>query len=49
MQRTFQRSRLPKLSETFTQYVEQKNKPFDDDTIRDLLVLMMTTPNYQIT
>jgi uncharacterized protein (DUF1800 family) len=49
VQRTFQGSTAPKLSETFTQYVAQKDKPFDDETIRDLLVLMMTTPTYQIT
>jgi uncharacterized protein (DUF1800 family) len=49
VRRTFQISILPKLSETFTQFISQKERPFDDNTIRDLLVLMMTTPNYQIT
>jgi hypothetical protein len=49
VQQTFQTSMAPKLSGTFTEYLLQKNKPFDDNTIRDLLVLMMTTPNYQIT
>ena len=46
--RIFQGTPEPKLSKTFTQFVTQKPLPLDDNTIRDLLVLMMNTPNYQI-
>lgn len=46
--RIFQGTPEPKLSKTFTQFVTQKPLPFDNNTIRDLLVLMMNTSNYQI-
>jgi hypothetical protein len=46
--RTFQGTPEPKLTESFKRFVTQKQLPLDDRTIRDLLVLMMTTPNYQI-
>ena len=36
------------LLQNFIEVASTKALPFDDDSIRDLAVLMMTTPNYQV-
>jgi hypothetical protein len=33
----------------FADFLSTRKLPLDDNAIRDLLVLMMTTPNYQVT
>src|SRR5581483_11736667 len=47
--RLFQSPLGPRESESFIGFVEQHKDNLDDETIRDLLHLMMSTPQYQLT
>jgi uncharacterized protein (DUF1800 family) len=44
----FQSLPQPDLLQTFTEVASRKTLPLDDGSIRDLVILMMTTPNYQV-
>jgi uncharacterized protein (DUF1800 family) len=46
--RIFQSKPQPDLLKNFIEVASTKTLPFDDDSIRDLAMLMMTTPNYQV-
>ena len=45
----FQCSSKFELTTKFCEFLSNRRIPIDDSTIRDLVVLMMTTPNYQVT
>jgi len=45
----FQCSSKFELTTKFREFLSNRRIPIDDSTIRDLVVLMMTTPNYQVT
>ena len=47
--RTFQCNPRIELMSKFGDFISTRKLPLDDNAIRDLLVLMMTTPNYQVT
>jgi uncharacterized protein (DUF1800 family) len=47
--RTFQCNPRIELMNKFGDFMSTRKVPLDDNAIRDLLVLMMTTPNYQVT
>ncbi len=47
--RTFQCNPRIELMNKFGDFLSTRELPLDDNSIRDLLVLMMTTPNYQVT
>jgi uncharacterized protein (DUF1800 family) len=47
--RTFQCNPRIELLSKFADFLSTRKLPLDDNAIRDLLVLMMTTPNYQVT
>jgi len=47
--RTFQCNPRIELMSKFGDFISTRKVPLDDNAIRDLLVLMMTTPNYQVT
>jgi uncharacterized protein (DUF1800 family) len=47
--RTFQCNPRIELLSKFQDFISTRKLPLDDNAIRDLLVLMMTTPNYQVT
>jgi uncharacterized protein (DUF1800 family) len=47
--RTFQCTPRTELMSKFQDFVATRKLPLDDATIRELLLLMMTTPNYQVT
>jgi uncharacterized protein (DUF1800 family) len=44
----FQTNPKPEFLEKFIQIANSKSHPLDDHAIRDLVILMMSTPNYQI-
>jgi uncharacterized protein (DUF1800 family) len=44
----FQTNPKPEFVEKFVQIANSKPHPFDDNAIRDLAILMMSTPNYQV-
>jgi hypothetical protein len=44
----FQSKAQPDLLQKFVEVASAKPMPFDDASIRDLVTLMMTTPNYQV-
>jgi Protein of unknown function (DUF1800). len=46
--RIFQSKPQLDLLKNFIEVASTKTLPFDDDSIRDLAMLMMTTPNYQV-
>jgi len=45
----FQCSPKFELTTKFREFLSDRRLPIEDSTIRDLVVLMMTTPNYQVT
>jgi len=45
--RVFQQAPQPDLTGKFNNLLSTREQPLTDDAIRDLIVLMMTTPNYQ--
>ena len=45
----FQCSAKFELTTKFREFLSNRRLPIEDSTIRDLVVLMMTTPNYQVT
>jgi len=47
--RTFQRAPQNELTEKFRDFLLTREVPLDDNAIRELLLLMMTSPNYQVT
>jgi Protein of unknown function (DUF1800) len=47
--RTFQCRLRADLVSRFRDFIATRESPLDDNSIRELLVLMMTTPNYQVT
>jgi uncharacterized protein (DUF1800 family) len=47
--RTFQCTPQMELTSKFQDFIATRELPLDDSTVRELLVLMMTTPNYQVT
>jgi hypothetical protein len=47
--RIFQCSSKFELTTRFREFLSSRRLPLDDSSIRDLVVLMMTTPNYQVT
>jgi uncharacterized protein (DUF1800 family) len=47
--RTFQRTPQSELTSMFRDFLATRELPLDDHAIRELLLLMMTTPNYQVT
>jgi hypothetical protein len=47
--RTFQCNPRIELLTRFADFISTRKLPLDDKAIRELLVLMMTTPNYQVT
>ena len=47
--RSFQCTPQNGLTARFREFAATRQLPLDDDTIRELLVLMMTTPEYQVT
>jgi uncharacterized protein (DUF1800 family) len=47
--RTFQSTHQEELIAKFRNFAATRPAPLDDNTIRELLLLMMTTPEYQIT
>jgi uncharacterized protein (DUF1800 family) len=47
--RTFQGTPENQLIGKFRDFIATRQQPLDDSAIRELLLLMMTTPNYQIT
>jgi hypothetical protein len=47
--RTFQRTPQSELTGMFRDFLATRELPLDDHAIRKLLLLMMTTPNYQVT
>jgi hypothetical protein len=47
--RIFQCNPRIELMTKFGDFISTRKLPLDDNAIRDLLVLMMTTPNYQVT
>jgi uncharacterized protein (DUF1800 family) len=47
--RTFQCNPQNDLTGKFRDFIAARELPLDDNSIRELLLLMMTTPNYQIT
>ncbi len=47
--RSFQCTPQSDLTSRFRDFATTRPLPLDDDTVRELLVLMMTTPEYQIT
>jgi Protein of unknown function (DUF1800) len=46
--RIFQSRPKPDLLKNFIEVASNKTLPLDDGSIRDLVMLMMTTPNYQV-
>jgi hypothetical protein len=44
----FQSRPQPDLLKNFVKVASNKTLPLDDGSIRDLVMLMMTTPNYQV-
>jgi hypothetical protein len=46
--RLFQTSPKPALMNEFQQLASTKGVPLDDQAIRDLVALMMSTPHYQL-
>jgi uncharacterized protein (DUF1800 family) len=47
--RMFQCTPQKELTSKFQDFIATRELPLDDSTVRELLVLMMTTPNYQVT
>ena len=47
--RAFQSTHQDELTAKFKSFVATRPLPLDDNSIRELLILMMTTPEYQIT
>ena len=47
--RVFQTKLKPAEQEPFMQFLQNKPAPISDETLRDLLHLMMSTPQYQLT
>jgi uncharacterized protein (DUF1800 family) len=47
--RIFQSTPQNELTDKFRDFITTRELPLDDDAIRELLLLMMTTPNYQVT
>jgi len=47
--RTFQCAPQDELTGKFRDFIAGRDLPLDDKSIRELLLLMMTTPNYQVT
>src|SRR3984957_9979432 len=47
--RIFQSAPQSEMTGKFQDFVGARELPLDDDAIRELLLLMMTTPNYQVT
>jgi hypothetical protein len=45
--RVFQQAPQPDMTGKFNNLFSTREQPLTDDAIRDLIVLMMTTPNYQ--
>jgi hypothetical protein len=43
----FQQAPQPDMTGKFNNLLSTREQPPTDDAIRDLIVLMMTTPNYQ--
>jgi uncharacterized protein (DUF1800 family) len=39
----------PKDRATYLTYLEKQSTPYSDDTVRDLMQIMMSTPDYQLT
>ena len=47
--RTFQCTAQNELTGKFRDFIATRELPMDDHSIRELVQLMMTTPNYQVT
>jgi uncharacterized protein (DUF1800 family) len=47
--RTFQGTPQSELTGKFRDFIATRKVPLDDESIRELVLLMMTTPNYQLT
>ena len=47
--RAFQCAPHNELTDKFRDFIATRDLPLDDHSIRELLQLMMTTPNYQVT
>jgi uncharacterized protein (DUF1800 family) len=47
--RTFQCTPQKEVTDKLRDFLVTREAPFDDNTIRELLLLMMTSPNYQVT
>jgi uncharacterized protein (DUF1800 family) len=47
--RTFQCTPQTEMTGKFREFIATRELPLDDSSIRELLSLMMTTPNYQVT
>jgi hypothetical protein len=47
--RTFQCSPLKELTDKFRDFIATRELPLDDNSVRELLLMMMTSPNYQLT
>jgi hypothetical protein len=47
--RTFQCTPQSEMTGKFRDFIATRELPLDDSSIRELLLLMMTTPNYQVT
>ena len=47
--RIFQCSSKFELTTRFREFLSNRSLPLEDSTIRELVILMMTTPNYQVT
>ena len=47
--RTFQCTPQNELTGKFRDFIATRELPLDNSSIRELLLLMMTTPNYQVT
>jgi hypothetical protein len=47
--RTFQSAPQKELTQKFSDFLATRELPLEDNSIRELLLLMMTSPNYQVT
>lgn len=47
--RTFQCRPQKELADKFRDFLATRELPLDDHSIRELLLMMMTSPNYQVT
>jgi len=47
--RIFQSTPQNELTAKFRDFMATRELPLDDSSIRELLTLMMTSPNYQVT